>query len=276
MLNLLRYELRARRWGIIGWGLGLALFGLYIVVLYPQFAPQLGGLDLGSIEAYQVFGNFAEMATFAGFISAEMFSFVPVMLGIYAIVSATGTLAGEEDSGTLELLMALPLPRWQLVLIKTLALAITLVLILLLVGLGMAAGLATLDPEVNTGGVTAADLITAIVGLWPLVMLFGAIALFLGAYLPNRRIAAWTGILLLVLSYFGNNLGSMSEPLEALQPIFPFHYFNTSTVLTAGLNTNDTLILLAATLLFLALTFIAFQRRNVTVGAWPWQRAKPA
>src|SRR5688572_8079796 len=95
MLNLFRYELRARRWAIIGWGLGLGLFGLYIVLLYPQFAPMMADFDVANVDAYQMFGNFAEMATFAGFISAEMFSFVPVMLGIYAIVNGTGTLAGE-------------------------------------------------------------------------------------------------------------------------------------------------------------------------------------
>lgn len=275
MLNLLRYELRARRWGIIGWGLGLALFGYYVVAFYPEFAPQLQGMDLSNIQAYQMFGDFAEIASFAGFVSAEMFAFVPIMLGIYAIVSATGALAGEEDSGTLELLMALPLPRWQLVLTKTLALALALLLILLLIGLGLAAGHASLDPTVNTGRVTATDLLIATLSLWPLVMLFAAIALFLGAYLPNRRIAAWTGVLFLIFTYFGNNLSTMSPLLEALQPLYPFHYFNTSTLLTEGPDTGNLFIIAAATLLFLILTFLAFQRRNVTVGAWPWQKARP-
>ena len=277
MLNLLRYELRARRWGILGWGLGLALFGFYIVILYPQFAPQLANFDLGNIEFYQMLGDFSDMASFAGFLSAEMFTWIPIMLGIYAIVSGTGALAGEEDSGTLELLLALPIPRWKLVLVKTVGLALTLFLILLLLGLGIVAGFSTLDPEaVDLGGITAADLMIGVLSLWPLLMLFAAIALFLGAYLPNRRTAAWVAILLLVFSYFGNNLAAISKPLETLQPLYPFYYFNTSTVLTAGPDSQNLLILSAATLLFLALTFISFQRRNITVGAWPWQRARPA
>jgi ABC-2 type transport system permease protein len=277
MLNLLRYELRARRGGIIGWGLGLALFGYYIVILYPQFAPQLANFDLENIEFYQMLGDFTDMASFAGFLSAEIFSWIPIMLGIYAIVSGTGTLAGEEDSGTLELLMALPLPRWQLVLVKTLALALALLLILLLLGLGLIGGFTTLDPQaVDLGGVTSADLLTAVLSLWPLIMLFAALALFLGAYLPNRRTAAWVAILLLIFTYFANNLAAISQPLELLQPLYPFHYFNTSTVLTEGPDTTNLLIISAAILLFLTLTFIAFQRRNITVGSWPWQRAKPA
>jgi ABC-2 type transport system permease protein len=276
MLNLLRYELRGRRWGILGWGLALALFGYYIIILFPEFAPELAEFDMGNIEFYQMLGDFSDMGSFAGFLSAEMFTWVPIMLGVYAIVSGTGTLAGEEDSGTLELLMALPLPRWKLVLIKVLALAVALLLILLLLGLGLVGGLASLDTEtVNIGDITSADLLIGVFSLWPLVMIFGALALFFGAYLPNRRTAAWLAVFILVFSYFGNNLAAISEPLEALQPLYPFHYFNASTILTDGPDTTNQLILSAATGLFLALTFIAFQRRNVTVGAWPWQKAKP-
>ena len=50
MLKLLRHELRARRWAILGWGIGLALFAGYIVVLYPEFAEPMAAMNLEEIS----------------------------------------------------------------------------------------------------------------------------------------------------------------------------------------------------------------------------------
>ena len=45
MLRLLYYELRARRWAMIGWGLGMAIFAGYIIILFEDFASIQGGLN---------------------------------------------------------------------------------------------------------------------------------------------------------------------------------------------------------------------------------------
>ena len=133
MFNLFLHELRSRRTAILGWGLGIAAFGILIIMMFPDFAGQLEGFNVDDIAIYQAMGGFGELSTFKGFVSAEMFTFMPILLAIYAIINGTGTLAGEEDNGTLEPLMSLPLHRWQLVATKTLALAIALFLILAII-----------------------------------------------------------------------------------------------------------------------------------------------
>ena len=44
MLRLLLQEFRFRRNGIIGWGIGLALFGAMYTSLFPSVADQMAGL----------------------------------------------------------------------------------------------------------------------------------------------------------------------------------------------------------------------------------------
>ena len=95
-------NLRARRWAIIGWGLALAVFAGYIIILFEEFAEQLAGFNIDDIAIYQVMGDFGDFTSFAGFVSAEVFVFLPVLLAVYAIVNGSGTLGGEEDSGRLE------------------------------------------------------------------------------------------------------------------------------------------------------------------------------
>jgi ABC-2 type transport system permease protein len=274
MFKLLYYELRARRWAMVGWGLGLGIFAGYIIILFEDFAEQLAGFNIEDIAIYEMLGDFGDFSTFTGFVSAEVFTFLPVLLAVYAIINSTGTLAGEEDSGRLEPIIALPLPRWKLVISKFLGLAIALLVILIVVALATVIAFYSLPESVNTGSVAAADLATATVALWPLLLFFGALGLFLGGILPTRRAASVTATIVLVVGYFGNNLAGLINFLEDVDFLFPFKYYSGREILNNGINIEDTLIMLAASAILLTLAVLAFQKRNVTVGNWPWQRAR--
>jgi ABC-2 type transport system permease protein len=252
----------------------MAIFAGYIIVLYPEFAEPMAAMNLEDISIYQVLGNFSDFASFTGFVSAEVLTFLPLLLAIYAIVNGTGTLAGEEDNGTLEPLMALPLPRWQLVVSKAIALGLALLLILMIVGLAMAVSVNTLPADVDTGGVTSIDMVVVALAVWPLVAFFAMFSLFLGAFMPSRRSAATVATVLLVFGYFGNNLASLVDWLERIQPLLPFHYLDGADLMKSGPDPQNTIILLAAGGISLILALVFFQLRNVTVGAWPWQRAQ--
>lgn len=274
MFNLFLHELRSRRTAILGWGLGIAAFGILIIMIFPDFAGQLEGFNIDEIEFYQLMGDFGDFASFKGFVSAEMFTFIPILLSIYAIINGTGTLAGEEDNGTLEPLMSLPLHRWQLVMTKALALAIALFLILVVISIGEVIAFNALPAGTELGGVEAVDLVVATLAIWPLIMVFATLSLLLGAFMPSRRLAATVATIVLIATYLGNNLTEMVDWLETLKPIFPFNYYSGQSILESGLDTGDLLVLLGMSIFFFVLTLVSFQRRDVTVGAWPWQRAQ--
>jgi ABC-2 type transport system permease protein len=101
---------------------------------------------------------------------------------------------------------------------------------------------------------------------------FAALSLFLATFMPSRRYAAITATAILVISYFGNNLAKIVELLSDIQFLFVFSYYDVNRVLEGNLNNAELLLMIALSTLFLALAIVSFQRRNVTVGAWPWQR----
>jgi len=274
MLKLLLHELRARRGAILGWSIGIAIFGGYVVILYPEFAEPLSAFDLGDIAIYEVLGDFGDIATFSGLVSAEVFTFLPVLLAVYAILNGTGTLAGEEDNGTLEPLLALPIPRWQLVITKALAIGIAFGIILLIASAAIVGAFNSLPSNVDTGGIEAVDLLVGTLAVWPLVMFFATLSLFLGGYLPNRRIASTTATIIMIVSFFGNNLAGLVKGLEKVQFLFAFHYFDSGDLLANGPAAKDTSILLGASAIMLIMALVSFERRNVTVSAWPWQKAR--
>ncbi len=274
MLKLLIDELRNRRTAIIGWGLGIAIFAGYIIILYPEFAEPMQNFNFEDIAIYQALGDFGDMASFKGFVTAEVFTFLPILLAIYAIVNGTGTLAGEEDDGTLEPILALPLPRWQILLSKALALALALLLVLIIVGLASMFAFSTLPENVDTGGIDGASLVIGTLATLPLLLFFATLSFFLAAFMPSRRIASSAAVIVLVVSYFGNNLAGLVSWLEDVNFLFPFNYYDPGITLLEGPNVEDTLILLAISTVFMVLALISFQRRNITVGAWPWQRGR--
>ena len=271
MFNLLLHELRVRRSAIIGWGIGLILFILIYLPIYPSLQEQMTTFDVGNIAIYQAMGM-SSMATLEGYISSTIVQFIPILLGIFAIINGTATLAGEEDNGTLELMVAMPLARWQIVTIKAVAMIIATLLITFMAGLGAMAVFATIEGQVETS-LTAMDLFTVILSGWPLVITFMMISFFLGAYLPSRRLASALATIVFIISYFGNALANLADKVEPLRPIFLFSYLNTSPqVFTEGVNGTDMVVLLGTAVFFFILALASFQRRNITVGAWPWQR----
>lgn len=273
MLRLLLQELRFRRNGIIGWGLALCFFPITYVSLYPQFADQLAGFqDMMDLPFYQALG--ISMASFEGYVASTVTNLVPLILAIYAVINGTGTLAGEEDDGRLELIVALPVHRWQIVTVKAVALLIALILILAIVSLGSALTLAAILSQVETN-VTPVGMFMGLMAALPITLAIGMISLFLGAFCSSRRIAATLATTVVLISYLGSNLAGMVSSLGNLSRVFLFHYYEaTAAALENGQQAGNVAILLAVALIAFGLAVFFFQRRDITVGAWPWQRGK--
>ena len=272
MVNLLLHEIRSRRGAILGWGIGLGLFMVLMVILFPQIADSFADFELP--EFYEMFGDINAIGTLSGFMDLEFFSFFPLILAIYAIIAGSSALAGEEDAGTLELILSFPIPRWQVVITKAIAVAITLFLILSLTAVGGWVGYLLIqggDSELNINGWQIAQ---GVLNLWFLLFLFSMITMFLGTILPSARVANVIAIIIMVEMYFLNSFGALVEFLEPYQKFSPFYYVQAKDVMENGLNGGNVLLLLGISLLFLLLSVVAFQRRNITVGAWPWQRAR--
>jgi ABC-2 type transport system permease protein len=274
MLNLLWQELRARKWTILIWGVALSFFPIVYVGLYPSFADQLAGFqDILDLELYQALG-ITGMTTFEDYMASTVNNLIPVILAVYAVLTGTAALAGEEEDGRLEMIVALPIPRWQIVTVKAVAIGLSLLGIMALAAGGTALTLISIQSQVDTAA-TPLGVFINLLSAWPLELAFAMIALFLGAFAPSRRIALGLAGLLVAASFLGNNLIGMIESLQSLQWLSLFHYYDaTADAILNGQAWSDILILLAVALIFFGLAVFFFGRRNITVGHWPWGRGR--
>jgi ABC-2 type transport system permease protein len=270
MLRLLWQELKFRRGAIFGWSLGLCFFPLVYIGIYPSVAEQMA--DFPELEFYAVMGM--SFGTFAEWVGSILIALMPLVAAIYAIINSTGTLAGEEEDGRMEMVVTLPLPRWQIVAAKATALIISSLIMFLVVATVSVFVFQSIQSQIETD-LAAMDLFNAVLSSYPLVFAVGMIGLFLAAFAPNRRVAGTISAVILIVSYFGNNLANSTPALEPFEPFFLFTYLDSSAkAVMDGQSAGDMLVLITVGLVSFALAVFFFQHRNLTVGVWPWQRGK--
>ena len=269
MLRLLWQELIFRRNAIIGWSLGLCFFPVVYIGIYPSVADEMAGL--ADLEIYKAMGM--TLGTFPDWVGSILIVFMPLIAAVYAIINGTGTLAGEEEDGRLEMVVTLPLPRWQIVTAKAIALIISSIIMFVIVSAVSWLVFLAIESQVETT-MMGQDLFTAVLLAWPLVFAMAMLSLFLAAFCANRRFASMIAATILVLSYFGSNLANSTTALEPFEPFFLFTYLDASgTAVMEGQQAGDMGVLVGIGLVAFALAIFFFQRRNLTVGAWPWERA---
>jgi len=269
MLRLIWQEIKFRRNGIIGWSLGLCFFPLVYIGIYPSVADQMAGF--ADLEIYQAMGM--SLGTFSDWVGSILVVFMPLIAAVYGLINGTGTLASEEEDGRLEMMVTLPLPRWQIVTAKAIALAVASLVMFAVVAVVSLLVFLAIESQITTD-LTGLDVALAVLVSWPLVFAMGMISLFLAAFCANRRTAGVIAAAILIVSYFGSNLAASTSALEPFEPLFLFTYLDASgAAVVAGQSPGDTLVLITIGLVAFGLALLFFQRRNLTVGAWPWQRA---
>jgi ABC-2 type transport system permease protein len=249
---------------ILGWGLSLAVLSLYLVSFYDTLVEQQAQLQqlMASYprELLVFFGDVDTMFTPQGYLSLEFFSYMPLILGIYVVLAGSGLLAGDEESGTLDLLLAHPISRSRLFAGRLLALGLSTVAILALCWLGFLLGQqwSELDLAWDT-------LALPFVSLWAVLAVFGGLSILMSMLLPSRRAAAMVGGLAVVLSFFVTSLSRIDENLEAAARFSPLNYYQSGDAIL-GLNGEWLAGLIGVALVSIALAWWRFERRDIRVG----------
>ncbi len=217
-LMLLRKTLRDARTTTVAIGVANALMALFVVLIYPEYRDQLK--DFQMPEAFRgLLGEAAGWSTPAGFLSAEFFSWVPLLLITLAIIAGSGAIAGEESAGTLDLLLAQPIPRPRLLLEKAAALTLALLLAALASIPGFLLGRAFVDIDLTSG-----RLVLAVLNMVPPALMFLTLSLWMSAALPGRGAAAAVATGAVVVAYFLNTVGAAVDLLETPRRLTPFYW----------------------------------------------------
>lgn len=259
-------SLRDYRVPILAWGIGLAL--LMFVGFATATTPVL--MAFVSIAPLVSFlGEPIAMTTPAGYITFRYLeTTLPLLLSFWPIIAGARLVRGEEERGTMDVLLGTPQARTRLLLEKIGALALALLLIAVLFALGAVAGEARIEQH--------ADLVRALLSglnLSLLAFFFGSLALLVSQFTVSRGAAAGgaSGLLLLALLL---NIAGREVTGSWLQYLSPFYYYNLNRPLLPSFTDAPVgaLVLLCLSLLLLAISVVLFAKRDIGRAAFVWPR----
>lgn len=269
--TIFRYRLRRLRGQILGWGIALALFGLFMVQFYDTIAAQQDQLNQ-MIESFPkeflaFFGDIDDFATPSGFLGIEFFSYMPLIVGVFSILIGSGLLVSDEESGRLDLIMAHPVSRTALYWGRSFAFILATAAIMVITWFGLAAPAAL--GAMDVGWI---EMALPFISLFASLAFFGTFAVLLSLLLPSRRLAAMVGGLLLVTGYFLTALANINPDLEPAAKLSPLYYYQGGEAMN-GLNVAWIIGLLGVAAFFAVLGWWRFERHDIRVGGeGAWQR----
>jgi ABC-2 type transport system permease protein len=257
-----RAVLDARR-GLVFWTVGIVALVVLTVSIYPSIS---GNEDFEQAlesypEALKAFvGGELDLTTGPGYLRGELFSFmVPLLLLIYGIGAGARAIAGEEEAGTLDLLLSHPLTRQRVLLEKLGAAAVLLGALGAVVFVSVWLSSLAFGLEVPAGNVAA-----AVLGAVLLALFFSALALLVGAATGSRSLAVALPSAVAVAAYLLDGLANLVDALEPLRAATPWDWYAGGNPLREGLDVTGAGLLLAGTALAVAAALPLFARRDLS------------
>ena len=265
LANVWAKTLRDQRRGLLAWSVALVLLvGMY-AGFYPSFHGSSSYNDLinqmpKALRDLFTAGAGGDLSSGPGYIYMEVLSFMaPTLLLVYAIGAGAQAVAGEEERRTLDLLLATPITRGRLVVDKCLALATGIAV------LTAAVGVATVAFGAATGmGLSTVNVVAAMVHLALLALVFGCLALLVGAATGRIALARGLPAGVAVVAYLINGFAPSVSWLSPLRKFSPFFQYVGHDPIRSGFSL---LAIAVALTTALALTIAAVQllrRRDIS------------
>lgn len=255
--------LRDRRRGVIGWSIGLTALAAYTSALWPTVrdsAEDLSGLVERLPEAVRALTNSTfDFTTPEGYLSSQPFGFmVPLLLLIFLIGWGARTVAGEEQDGQLELVLATPVPRRQIVAEKLGAILTGALVVTVVLWLAYTLG----DAAVGLG-VGAGTLAALVANAALLALTFGTLALAVGCATGSRPLASVVASTAAAATYLLDAFANLVDALEPVTLVSPWRYYDPQGVLRGSLEAGDVLVLVGLTIAFSVIALLSFERRDI-------------
>lgn len=258
--------LRENRRALIGWSVGISLFIAMYVGIYASVMENPEVYGQAALAKYpgalrDLMGGMEDFTTGAGYLQSVVYQlFVPLLCTVCAMIMANRAIAGPEESGTLELTLALPLARTRLLLQRYAGVLIGLLVVTLVTLLMMLAVTQGLGMGVGVDRILAAHL-----GVFLLAAFFATVTLTVGAATGSKGLGMGVMGVWAVAGYMVVTVGRNVEAISWLKWVSPWHYYAEGRPLYTGLPAGDYALLAGATLVLALTAVLAFDRRDVGV-----------
>lgn len=262
--------LREFRIAILGWGVGMGLLMYVVLAAVPSLVatPQARASLVSLSSSFAWIAEPIALGTPGGYVTWK-YGLTILIIAIWPLIACSRMLRGEEERGSLDVLLSLPRGRMRVALEKLAAVWSALLGMGLLIGLLAFAGGKSVSADFSLFDALLFGLnVSLICGV------FGSIALLLSQFTQERGTASGlTGGLLLAFIVL-DMVHRVIPGTEWLSRLSPVYYYNLSKPLVPassygvpsssyGANPGGMLVLLALCILLSGAAVWLFARRDV-------------
>jgi ABC-2 type transport system permease protein len=245
-------NLRDLIWPTALWGIGLGLYAALVLATANQTLEPLRDVIQNAGWIALIVGN---MATVEGYMSYSLFTFLPVMFTIYALLQVNAW-AEDEEEGRMETLISEPLPRWRHLIPRYVAFALSLLVIVIIIGVCLwITSAATNTPlAINRA-------IWALLATLPPALVVLGLGLAIATWAKRPGLALPVTSALVAVMFVLDLFAPVFDLPEAVVNLSIFHLYGTP--LTEGIKWGSMIVLSAAALMLSGVSVVGFQRRDI-------------
>jgi ABC-2 type transport system permease protein len=253
--------LRDFRVPILGWGLGLgALMATVFAAVPSVFATPAAKAAVVSLgPAFAWIAEPIKIDTAGGYATWK-YGITILVVVIWPLLAGTGMLRGEEERGSMDVLLSLPRGRVRIALEKLAAMWTALLAMGLLVGLLAFAGSSKVSSELSLGAALWFG-----VNLSLICGVFGSIAVLVSQFTQERRTASGLTAGILLVAIVVDMVHRVVPSTVWLSQFSPVYYYNLSKPLVPGYGVNPgaILVMLGLSVILSGAAIWLFARRDV-------------
>ena len=260
--------MRRSWWPILLWGGSAAVLAFFVVIIIPSVDMLNKMADLWKSfppQLLEMFGgeDVKFLVTPEGYLSVNLFSWILLLFAAYAIVAGLGVTANEEEQGTMDVLVSLPIPRWRILLEKVLAYSLIVIAMIVLTWLGLVIGVAV-TPAM---AFNPARLAESTFNMIPGTLFILAFTVLMGTLFRRRNTAASVAAAYLIFGYFVDLLGRAAKGsfMDKLRALSFYTYHDNPTVMMNGLVWGNVIGLLVVAVVMVVIAAWVFEQRDVGV-----------
>jgi beta-exotoxin I transport system permease protein len=258
--EIARLDLLLRRRSLVGYSLGMAVYALVVVALYPAFkdSTSLDKLIKDDSTISALFGVTGAISSSGGWLNGNIYAnFLPLLMLMLTVGYGAASLAGQDEDGSLCLVAALPVRRTTIVLEKAAAMALQAAVLAASVAVCVLIG-RSFDLTVTFADVAAVSASTLLLGLD-----FGLITMAIGARTGSRATALGAGTALAAASYLVGSLAPVVGWIHPARYVSLFYWSVGNDQISRGVGVQDYAVLVAVGLCALYATAAAFRRLDL-------------
>lgn len=255
-------ELRLRWRSLAWWSVAIIALVAFNDAFYPSVkdTPSFDELFEQIPEALLPLVGTLDLTSPEGYLLGQLYQFfLPAVLLVFAIGRGAATLAGEEEDGTLDLLLSQPVGRVTLYVVKAGVMALGLVIL----------AVASVVPTLALGPVLeltipAWPLAAVTIAMTALCLALGVLAQAAAAATGRRFIGIAIASGYAFVGFLVDGLGQTVEWMEGLRPLTPWYWYAATDAIAEGDIAPGTPLLIAVSAVLVAAGALAFRRRSLT------------